>query len=170
MSDSVILKPGKNCWRIEHADRVRLLVDGAEYFHAFRETAKKARRSIQLIGWDIDSRFALEQEGPPDGLPTSLGDFLNNPISRRTPWTSCASACSGDFTKPIVMTDCMANGSRRALLFLSTRSQVRAQPGALLRFPLPCHSANARFSPSALASLIFFNAVHRAAWEALCSE
>ena len=39
MRPSAILKPGENCWRIEQADRVSLLVDGAEYFHAFRVTA-----------------------------------------------------------------------------------------------------------------------------------
>jgi hypothetical protein len=32
MRQSAILKPGENCWRIEQADRVSLLVDGAEYF------------------------------------------------------------------------------------------------------------------------------------------
>ena len=36
-----ILKPGKNCWRIEHADRAAFLVDGAEYFRAFREVLLK---------------------------------------------------------------------------------------------------------------------------------
>jgi phospholipase D1/2 len=83
MSESAILKPGENCWRIEHANRVSLLVDGADYFHAFRETAKNARRSLLIIGWDIDSRFQLEREHPSDGLPTSLGNFLDSLVSRR---------------------------------------------------------------------------------------
>ena len=83
MSESAILKPGENCWRIEHADRVSLLVDGADYFHAFRETAKKARRSLLIIGWDIDSRFELEREHPSDGLPTRLGNFLDSLVSGR---------------------------------------------------------------------------------------
>jgi phospholipase D1/2 len=83
MSESSILKPGENCWRIEHADRVSLLVDGADYFHAFRETAKNARRSILLLGWDIDGRFALEREHPADGLPTRLRDFLDALVRRR---------------------------------------------------------------------------------------
>ena len=82
MRQSAILKPGKNCWRIEQADRVSLLVDGAEYFHAFRETAKNARRSVLIIGWDIDGRFELERDRPPDGLPTRLRDFLNSLVKR----------------------------------------------------------------------------------------
>jgi phospholipase D1/2 len=83
MRESAILKPSDNCWRIEHADRVSLLVDGAEYFHAFRETAKNARRSVLIIGWDIDGRFELEREPRSDGLPTSLRDFLNSLVRRR---------------------------------------------------------------------------------------
>jgi phospholipase D1/2 len=78
-----MLKPGDNCWRIEHADRVSLLVDGADYFHAFRETAKNARHSVLIIGWDINGRFELEREHTTDGLPTRLRDFLNSLVSRR---------------------------------------------------------------------------------------
>lgn len=77
-----LLQPGRNCWRIEPADRVRFLIDGAEYFHVFRNTAKLARRSIYIIGWDIDSRFVLEREPPADGLPVALGDFLESLVRR----------------------------------------------------------------------------------------
>jgi hypothetical protein len=92
MRQSAILKPGENCWRIEQADRLSLLVDGAQYFHAFRETAKNARRSVLIIGWDIDGRFELERDRPPDGLPTRLRDFLNSLVKRskgcrHTRWT-----------------------------------------------------------------------------------
>ncbi len=82
MSTSAILTPGKNCWRIERADRVSMLVDGADYFHVFRETAKNARHSLLIIGWDVDGRFHLERERPQDGLPVNLGDFLNDLVSR----------------------------------------------------------------------------------------
>ncbi|MGB7932627.1 MAG: hypothetical protein WCH04_10470 [Gammaproteobacteria bacterium] len=82
MRNSAILKPGDNCWRIGHADRVSLLVDGAEYFHAFRETAKNARHSVLIIGWDVDGRFVLERDHTPDGFPTTLRNFLNN-LARR---------------------------------------------------------------------------------------
>jgi phosphatidylserine/phosphatidylglycerophosphate/cardiolipin synthase-like enzyme/uncharacterized membrane protein YdjX (TVP38/TMEM64 family) len=83
MRESAILKPGKNCWRIEPADRVGLLVDGADYFHAFRESAKQARRSILIIGWDIDGGFRLEREDPGDGLPVNLRDFLDSLASSK---------------------------------------------------------------------------------------
>ncbi|MEJ2508042.1 MAG: VTT domain-containing protein [Gammaproteobacteria bacterium] len=82
MTEPSILKPGENCWRIEQADRVRFLIDGADYFHVFRETAKNAQRSILIIGWDLDSRFALERSDPGDGLPTQLADFLDALVQR----------------------------------------------------------------------------------------
>src|SRR5215213_4310529 len=34
---------GRNCWRVEPADRASFLIDGDAYFHAFREAAKQAR-------------------------------------------------------------------------------------------------------------------------------
>lgn len=82
MSGASILNPGRNCWRVEHADRLSLLVDGADYFHAFREAAKNAQRSVLIIGWDVDGRFELERDGASDGLPTNLRDFLNSLVSR----------------------------------------------------------------------------------------
>ncbi|HJT50576.1 MAG TPA: VTT domain-containing protein [Nitrosospira sp.] len=77
-----ILKPGNNCWRIGHADRAAFIVDGADFFRAFRETVKQAQRSVLIMAWDIDSRLKLIRDEEPDGWPTSLGDFLNNTIKR----------------------------------------------------------------------------------------
>jgi phosphatidylserine/phosphatidylglycerophosphate/cardiolipin synthase-like enzyme/uncharacterized membrane protein YdjX (TVP38/TMEM64 family) len=77
MEDNRILVPGRNCWRLEKADRISFLVDGEEYFQTFREAAKLARRSIFICGWDIDSRLSLVRDKPGDGLPARLGDFLN---------------------------------------------------------------------------------------------
>lgn len=77
------LRPGNNCWRIEPAGRVRCLVDGADYFNAFREAAKNARKSILIVGWDIDTRFQLVRPDPQDGYPPCFGDFLNSLVRRR---------------------------------------------------------------------------------------
>ena len=82
MTHPSILKPGKNCWRIEHADRIAFLVDGADFFRAFREAAKQAQRSLLIIGWDIDSRVELVRDQESDDLPVRLGDFLNSLLDR----------------------------------------------------------------------------------------
>jgi phosphatidylserine/phosphatidylglycerophosphate/cardiolipin synthase-like enzyme/uncharacterized membrane protein YdjX (TVP38/TMEM64 family) len=83
MNDSGILREGHNCWRIAPAHRVAFLIDGKAYFDAFREAAKRARRSLLIIGWDVDSRFEITREPVDDGLPTRLGEFLEALVERR---------------------------------------------------------------------------------------
>jgi phospholipase D1/2 len=78
-----MLVPGRNCWRIERAARVALLVDGEDYFRAVRSALAKARQSIFILGWDIDSRMRLVPDGANDGLPEPLGDFLNALVAQR---------------------------------------------------------------------------------------
>ncbi len=77
------LAPGRNCWRIERAARMGFLVDGEEFFAAVRSALAKARHSIFIIGWDIDSRVRLAPDGARDGLPEALGDFLNALVANR---------------------------------------------------------------------------------------
>lgn len=79
-----ILEPGRNCWRIERADRLVFLVDGAAYFRALREALKQARESMLILSWDIDSRLCLVRgAGANDGWPALLGEFLNALVCRR---------------------------------------------------------------------------------------
>ncbi|HSD99971.1 MAG TPA: VTT domain-containing protein [Burkholderiales bacterium] len=78
-----ILRPGRNCWRRARAERVAFLVDGADYFAAFRAAAVRARRSILVLSWDIDGRMRLVPGGAGDGLPDALGEFLHA-LTRRT--------------------------------------------------------------------------------------
>jgi phosphatidylserine/phosphatidylglycerophosphate/cardiolipin synthase-like enzyme/uncharacterized membrane protein YdjX (TVP38/TMEM64 family) len=78
-----ILVPGRNCWRIERAERLAFLVDGAQYFTAVRSALAKARHSIFILGWDIDSRMRLVPDGACDGLPEQLGEFLNAIVAER---------------------------------------------------------------------------------------
>ncbi len=66
--DEPIARPGRNCWRIVHAERLAFLVDAAEYFSVLAESIARTRRSILLVGWDVHSRVALrrstEDQGP----------------------------------------------------------------------------------------------------------
>lgn len=43
----------------------------------------RARHSIFVLGWDLDSRTELAPEGAEDALPTALGEFLNALVKRR---------------------------------------------------------------------------------------
>jgi phospholipase D1/2 len=78
-----LLVPGRNCWRIERAQRMSFLIDGEAYFRAVRRAIARATRSVYILGWDIDSRIRLVPQGANDGFPEPLGDFLNEVVKRR---------------------------------------------------------------------------------------
>lgn len=85
-ADSVnagILRPGRNCWRIEKANRFGMLVDADAYFRAVRTAIRAARHSVFILSWDIDSRVLLVPQGAQDGYPEPLGDFLHAVVSER---------------------------------------------------------------------------------------
>jgi phosphatidylserine/phosphatidylglycerophosphate/cardiolipin synthase-like enzyme/uncharacterized membrane protein YdjX (TVP38/TMEM64 family) len=75
--------PGRNCWRVERADKVAFLVDGEEYFGAVRAALAQARHSFYILGWDTDSRMRLTPKGAHDGFPEPLADFLNAIVRSR---------------------------------------------------------------------------------------
>ena len=69
-------EPGRNCWRVERADRASLIVDAADYFRLARQAMLRAEKQILLIGWDFDTRICLDFEAD-DGAPVELGAFLS---------------------------------------------------------------------------------------------
>jgi len=73
--DACVLEPGRNCWRVEKAERAAFLVDGEAYFCAVQRAFCSARRSIFIIGWDVDSRVAVCRDTP--GYPAQLGPLLS---------------------------------------------------------------------------------------------
>jgi phospholipase D1/2 len=54
------LVPGRNCWRVERASRVAVIIDAADYFEALREAMLAAERQILLVGWDFDTRVLID--------------------------------------------------------------------------------------------------------------
>jgi phosphatidylserine/phosphatidylglycerophosphate/cardiolipin synthase-like enzyme/uncharacterized membrane protein YdjX (TVP38/TMEM64 family) len=79
----MLLRPGRSCWRVERAPRFAALVDGDAYFRAVRHAIASARRSVLVLGWDVDSRMRLVPGGAGDGLPEALGEFLHAAVARR---------------------------------------------------------------------------------------
>lgn len=70
---------GKNCWQIARADKLKVLIDAADYFAEFARVAARAEHSITIIGWDTDSNcrlFVDRPAGVPVDLPPELGKFL----------------------------------------------------------------------------------------------
>src|SRR3546814_3220666 len=63
-NNAPILQENDTCWRIAPCSRARLLIDAADYFRAVRRALLNARRSVFIVGWDIDSRTRLL--GPSD--------------------------------------------------------------------------------------------------------
>ncbi|MDF2459705.1 MAG: Phospholipase, partial [Nitrospira sp.] len=78
-----LFEVGRNCWRVERADRASFLIDGEAYFRAFREAAIHARHHIVILGWDFDSRISMLIDREPDGFPDRLGEFLHALLIRR---------------------------------------------------------------------------------------
>lgn len=82
-TNACLLKPGHNVWQLAHAKRFSMLVDADAYFGALRESLRKARHSLFILTWDIDSRLKLVPSGANDGYPEALGDFLHAIVSER---------------------------------------------------------------------------------------
>src|SRR6266511_1378988 len=74
----MILERGRNVWRLEHADRMAVLIDGAAFFRAVREALRNAQRSVFIVGWDLHSRARLvgETDAADDGYPAEFADLL----------------------------------------------------------------------------------------------
>jgi phosphatidylserine/phosphatidylglycerophosphate/cardiolipin synthase-like enzyme/uncharacterized membrane protein YdjX (TVP38/TMEM64 family) len=82
--NSSVLQPGRNVWRVERAARAAVLIDGAAFFGALRRAFLNARRSIFIVGWDIDSRTHLVGEGDvDDGFSPILVEFLSELAATR---------------------------------------------------------------------------------------
>ena len=80
-----IFRPGRNAWRVARADRAVVLIDAAAYYGTLRMALLEAKRSIYIIGWDVDSRTPLVGTSgeADDDLPRELGPFLTALVARK---------------------------------------------------------------------------------------
>jgi phosphatidylserine/phosphatidylglycerophosphate/cardiolipin synthase-like enzyme len=70
------MQVGKECWRVERAEQMAVIVDAEKYFRTARVAMMGAKRRILLIGWDFDARIELEPGVDRPGEPKKLGDFM----------------------------------------------------------------------------------------------
>jgi phospholipase D1/2 len=82
-----VLRPGDTCWRIARAERMAVIIDGAEYFKALKTAILEARHSVLMVGWDFNTSIDLERDGAvphkrEGGVPNVLGKFLSYAVKR----------------------------------------------------------------------------------------
>ena len=77
--------PGRNVWRVAHADRAAMLVDAGAFFAAVRAALLQAQHSVFIVGWDLDSRTRLvgEDGAAHDGWPETLRALLTRLVDER---------------------------------------------------------------------------------------
>jgi phosphatidylserine/phosphatidylglycerophosphate/cardiolipin synthase-like enzyme/uncharacterized membrane protein YdjX (TVP38/TMEM64 family) len=85
---SSIFQPGRNCWRVEQADRFYCVQDGADYFRLVRHALLQAEHSVFILGWDIFASVDLLPESGPTDAPTCLDELLAF-VARRRPRLRC---------------------------------------------------------------------------------
>lgn len=71
---SPIVVEGRNCWRIERADKARMIVDAADYYALLKDLMAGAKERILLIGWDFEPRIPLCPDEK--GRGEALGHYL----------------------------------------------------------------------------------------------
>jgi phosphatidylserine/phosphatidylglycerophosphate/cardiolipin synthase-like enzyme len=83
--NSSVLQPGRNVSRVAPAGRAAVLIDGAAFFGALRQSFLNAQKSIFIVGWDIDSRTRLvgSPDEPGDGYSPLLAEFLSELVATR---------------------------------------------------------------------------------------
>jgi len=68
-----LLRANETCWRTAPAGRVKVLVDGQDYYGLLLRALRSARRSIHLLGWSFDPETAL---APGQADPSVIGHVL----------------------------------------------------------------------------------------------
>jgi phosphatidylserine/phosphatidylglycerophosphate/cardiolipin synthase-like enzyme len=68
-----LLRATETCWRLGPTGRVKILIDGEDYFRTLLGALRSARRSIHLLGWSFDPRARLTPDEPD---PAEFGHTL----------------------------------------------------------------------------------------------
>ena len=77
-----IVRQGHNCWRIARASEASVIVDAADYYRHIRAAMIAAQKRIFIVGWDFDTRIALDPDE--HGKGETLGRFFLN-LARAKP-------------------------------------------------------------------------------------
>ena len=83
-----IVQPGKNCWRVDRADRFFCIQDAAEYFRLVRLALLSARQTVFILGWDTTAHTELLPGAKVSDAPTRLDKLLAY-VAHRRPSLRC---------------------------------------------------------------------------------
>ena len=83
-----IARPGRNCWRVDRADRFLCIQDAADYFRLVRRALLEARDTVFVLGWDILASVDLDPQATGNTAPTRLDELLAF-IAHRRPRLRC---------------------------------------------------------------------------------
>lgn len=83
VGDARVLQPGRNCWRLAHAARVAVLIDGEAYFSAVAEAIARARHAIFILGWDFNSLVRLHPERGRTATDDHIAAVLSAALERQ---------------------------------------------------------------------------------------
>ncbi|AEE24662.1 SNARE associated Golgi protein-like protein [Glaciecola sp. 4H-3-7+YE-5] len=75
---SALFKENENCWKTSQATHATPLIDGENYYRALHSAICKAKHSIFIVGWDIDSRIRLlrGEEEKNASAPSVISELL----------------------------------------------------------------------------------------------
>ena len=72
-----IIELGRNAWRTTRAETSGVVIDAADYYYDFYETARQARRYILMSGWQFDTGVELLRgDDAPPGAEVRFLKFL----------------------------------------------------------------------------------------------
>ena len=69
-------------WRLGHADRLGLVVDGENWFPAVADLVLQARQQAVLLCWDVDSRVVMRRPCDSEKAPCHLTAILHEALER----------------------------------------------------------------------------------------
>jgi phosphatidylserine/phosphatidylglycerophosphate/cardiolipin synthase-like enzyme len=76
-----VIVPGDTVWRTADAERLGFIIDARDYFAAFVDAVERARESVMILAWDVDSRLRLIRDRGDDGI--ELAAMLAEVLERR---------------------------------------------------------------------------------------
>jgi phosphatidylserine/phosphatidylglycerophosphate/cardiolipin synthase-like enzyme/uncharacterized membrane protein YdjX (TVP38/TMEM64 family) len=74
---------GRSCWKRPRARRLSFLVDGQDYFHAFKAALDRAERQVLILGWDFHRQTRLLPDGQGSDAELEVATYLDELVKAK---------------------------------------------------------------------------------------